>query len=67
MKKKFREDVEANMQRELNNAIRTKVKNRIMDQLYTLNKVDVPEALVANEIVQLKKTNDSTVWWRSRI
>jgi trigger factor len=26
-----------------------------MDQLYTLNKVDVPEALVANEIVQLKK------------
>ena len=52
---KFREDVEANMQRELNNAIRTKVKNRIMDQLYKLNKVEVPEALVANEIVQLKK------------
>lgn len=52
---KFREDVEANMQRELNNAIRTKVKNRIMDQLFILNKVDVPEALIANEIVQLKK------------
>ena len=52
---KFREDVEANMQRELNNAIRNNVKNRIMDQLYKLNKVEVPEALVANEIVQLKK------------
>ena len=52
---KFREDIEANMQRELNNAIRNNVKNRIMDQLYTLNKVDVPQALVANEIVQLKK------------
>ena len=52
---KFREDVEANMQRELNNSIRTKVKNRIMDQLYKLNKVEVPEALVANEIIQLKK------------
>jgi len=52
---KFREDVEANMQRELNNAIRTKVKNRIMDQLFDLNKVEVPAALVANEIVQLKK------------
>ena len=52
---KFREDVEANMQRELNNAIRSNVKNRIMDQLYKLNKVDVPEALVANEIIQLKK------------
>jgi trigger factor len=52
---KFREDVEANMQRELNNAIRSNVKNRIMDQLYKLNKVEVPEALVTNEIVQLKK------------
>ncbi|MDA7825880.1 trigger factor [Porticoccaceae bacterium] len=52
---KFREDVEANMQRELNNAIRSNVKNRIMDQLYKLNKVEVPEALVANEIIQLKK------------
>ena len=52
---KFREDVEANMQRELNNAIRSNVKKRIMDQLYKLNKVEVPEALVANEIVQLKK------------
>jgi trigger factor len=52
---KFREDVEANMQRELNNAIRSNVKNRIMDQLYKLNKVEVPKALVANEIVQLKK------------
>jgi trigger factor len=52
---KFREDVEANMQRELNNAIRSNIKNRIMDQLYKLNKVEVPEALVANEIVQLKK------------
>jgi trigger factor len=52
---KFREDVEANMQRELNNAIRSNVKNRIMDQLYKLNKVEVPEALVTNEIFQLKK------------
>ena len=52
---KFREDVQANMQRELSNAIRTKVKNRVMDQLFELNKVEVPEALVANEIVQLKQ------------
>jgi trigger factor len=52
---KFREDVEANMERELRNAIRTKIKNRVMDQLFTLNKVDVPEALVSNEIIQLKQ------------
>ena len=52
---KFREDIEANMERELKNAIRTKIKNRVMDQLFKLNKVDVPEALVANEIIQLKQ------------
>lgn len=52
---KFREDIEANMERELKNAIRTKIKNRVMDQLFKLNKVDVPDALVANEIIQLKQ------------
>jgi len=52
---KFLEDVEANMQRELNNAIRNNVKNRIMDQLFSLNKVEIPKALVDNEIAQLKK------------
>ena len=39
---KFREDVVANMERELRNAIRTKVKNRVMDQLFELNSVDLP-------------------------
>ncbi|MDC1144344.1 trigger factor [Porticoccaceae bacterium] len=52
---KFREDIEANMERELKNAIRTKIKNRVMDQLFKLNTVDVPDALVANEIIQLKQ------------
>jgi len=52
---KFREDVEANMQRELNNAIRAKVKNRVMEQLFKLNKVELPSVLVANEIGQLKQ------------
>ncbi|MGB2002703.1 MAG: trigger factor, partial [Porticoccaceae bacterium] len=52
---KFREDVQGNMERELRNAIRGKIKNRVMDQLFELNKVDVPEALIANEIVQLKQ------------
>jgi len=52
---KFREDVQGNMERELRNAIRGKVKNRVMDQLFELNKVDVPDALVSNEIIQLKQ------------
>ena len=52
---KFREDVESNMERELRNALRSKVKNRVMDQLFKLNQVELPEALVANEITQLKQ------------
>ena len=52
---KFREDVQANMERELRNAIRTKVKNRVMNQLFELNTVELPTALVANEITQLKQ------------
>ena len=52
---KFREDVRNNMERELRNAIRNKVKNRVMDQLFELNKVELPKALVANEITQLKQ------------
>ena len=52
---KFEEEVQANMERELRNAVRTKVKNRVMNQLADLNPVDVPSALVANEITQLKQ------------
>ena len=52
---KFREDVLDNMERELRNAIRTKVKNRVMNQLFELNSVELPSALVANEINQLKQ------------
>lgn len=52
---KFREEVQANMERELKNAVRTKVKNRVMNQLFDLNSVELPEALVANEITQLKQ------------
>ena len=53
--KKFKEEVEANMQRELNNAVRTKVKNRVMNQLFDLNAVEVPQSLIKNEINQLKQ------------
>jgi len=52
---KFREDVQNNMERELRNAVRSKVKNRVMNQLFDLNKVELPTALVDNEITQLKQ------------
>ena len=53
--KKFKEEIESNMERELNNAVRTKLKNRVMNQLYDLNPVEVPETLINNEINQLKQ------------
>jgi len=52
---KFREDVRNNMERELRNAVRNKIKNRVMSQLFDLNQVELPSALVANEITQLKQ------------
>ena len=52
---KFREDVMQNMERELRNAMRAKIKNRVMNQLFDLNKVELPAMLVDNEITQLKQ------------
>jgi trigger factor len=52
---KFREDVMNNMERELRNAMRAKIKNRVMNQLFDLNKVELPAMLVDNEITQLKQ------------
>ncbi|ETN92546.1 Trigger factor [Gammaproteobacteria bacterium MOLA455] len=52
---KFREDVQNNMERELRNAVRSKVKNRVMNELFDLNKVELPAVLVDNEITQLKQ------------
>ncbi len=52
---KFREDVKDNMQRELNNAAKSKVKNQVMDGLLDLHPdVQVPQALIKQEIQGLK-------------
>lgn len=52
---KFREEVRSNMERELNNAVRNKVKARVMDQLLKLHNVELPSSLVSAEITQLKR------------
>jgi len=52
---KFREEVTANMQRELKNAINNKVKARVMDQLADLHSVEIPASLIGNEINVLKQ------------
>jgi len=51
---KFREEVRGNMERELKNASKGKVKTQVMDALLDANKVDVPKALVAGEIDTLR-------------
>jgi len=47
---KFREDVRKNMNRELKQAVKNKVKTQVMDALLANNSVEAPKALVGNEI-----------------
>ena len=50
----FREEVSGNMRRELDAAIRAQVKGRVMDQLLANHDVQLPHALVHQEIHALK-------------
>lgn len=46
----LRHNVQENMQREMDEAIRRKLKERVLDSLLVTNPVDVPKALVDDEI-----------------
>ena len=50
----FRAEVRKNMERELRQAIKSKVKNQVMDGLLETNPVEVPKALIANEVDRLR-------------
>lgn len=50
----FRDDVRKNMERELKNAAKTKLKNQVMDKLVEAHEVDLPKALVAGEVEALR-------------
>lgn len=50
----FRSEVRKNMQRELRQAIKTKVKNQVMDGLLAANPIEVPKALVESEVDRLR-------------
>jgi len=52
--KQFRKEVRANMDRELANALKAKVKTQVMEALLGSHKTDLPKALVANEIEVLR-------------
>ncbi len=51
----FKAEVKRNMERELENAQKTLVKNQAMDALYESKEVDIPKALVSSEIDTLRK------------
>jgi trigger factor len=47
---KLREDVAANMRRELEQTLRNRNKSAVMDKLYQANPIDVPNALLENTV-----------------
>ncbi len=51
----FREDVKANMERELDRTLRNKFKTAVMDALYEKIEVTLPNALIDQEIEELMK------------
>lgn len=50
----FRTEVRKNMERELRQAIKSKIKNQVMEGLLAANPVDVPKALIGNEVNNLR-------------
>ncbi|MEB4593598.1 trigger factor [Candidatus Thiothrix sp. Deng01] len=46
----FRAEIKKNMQRELDNAIKTQLKQQVMDGLAELHAIDIPNALINDEI-----------------
>lgn len=53
--KAFRDDVKANMERELSQALRNNLKNAVMDSLYANISLTLPKSLVDQEVDQLIK------------
>jgi len=50
----FRTEVRKNMERELRQAIKAKVKTQVMDGLLAANPIDVPKALLEDEVNRLR-------------
>lgn len=50
----LRERIRESLERERDQAVRTRVKQQVMDQLYAHNEVDIPTVLLDGEIEQLR-------------
>ena len=51
----FRAEVRKNMERELTNAVRARLKSQVMDALVDKHTFDIPAALVSNEIQRMRQ------------
>ncbi len=51
----FRTEVRGNMERELETAIKNKVKNQVMDGLVETTELDLPKALISNEVDRMRQ------------
>ncbi len=56
---KLRTDIRENMERELEQRIKAKVKSQAMDMIFNSNSIDIPSALVEEEIEALRKQTRS--------
>lgn len=50
----FRQEVKKNMERELDNALKNQVKKQVMDGLESLHDLELPKALVTDEVRQIR-------------
>jgi trigger factor len=54
----LRQSVKDNMSRELDSTLRNSLRHHVLDELHKINPIPVPEALVQQELAQLKKQHD---------
>lgn len=51
----FKAEIRRNMEREVEQAVLARSKNKVLDALFTANKIDVPQSLIKQEAQQLNK------------
>lgn len=58
---KLREDARSNMQRELDQAITQQIKGQVMDALAKIHDIEVPQAMVKEEITRLREQTTASM------
>ena len=58
---KLKTDIRENMERELAQRVQAKIKGQVMDMIYEQNKVEVPNAMIEEEIKALQKQTQERI------